>query len=121
MQMFKQFLLRLVFNAFGLWLSAQLISGISYENNYWVLLVAALVFSLVNVVLKPVLIVLSLPAIIMTLGLFTLLINGFLLYFVTVIYHPFVIETFTSALLAVMIIWIVNHGLDTIFGLGKNE
>lgn len=116
--MLRDFLLRLLFNGIGLWIAAGLVAGISYGNELTVLAVAALLFSIVNAVLRPVLIVLSLPAIVLTLGLFTLLINGLMLYLVTIIYPQFEIMNFTSALLAVIIVWIVNHALNTIVSEG---
>ncbi len=75
---------RWVLNAFGLWLAVQLLgTGL---NNVEVtvgisgFLLAGLIFSIANSVLKPLLIILSLPAILITLGLFTLVVNGFLVY-----------------------------------------
>lgn len=112
--MLRQFLIRLVANGLGLWIAAELITGIDYGNDWMVLAIAVLIFSLVNAFLRPILVLLTLPAIILTLGLFTLLINGFLLWLVTVLYEPFTIDTFGAAVIAVIIIWVANHAINTL-------
>lgn len=110
----KKFLLRLVANGVGLWLAGELISGVSYNDDPVVIIVAALLFSIVNAFIRPILIILSLPAIILTLGLFTLVINSFMLYLVTLLYPPFMVMTFGAAVLAVIIIWVVNFAVNTL-------
>ncbi len=112
--MIKQFIIRWAVNALGLWLAGELIEGVSYGDEIAVVIVAALVFSIINALIRPIAVLLSLPAIILTLGLFTLVINGFMLFLVTVIYDPFVIQSFGAALLAVIIIWIVNFAANTL-------
>lgn len=111
----KGFILRLAANGLGLWIAARLISGIDYQGSIWVLVVAAIIFSIVNMLVKPFLVILSLPALILTLGLFMLIINSFMLYLVTVIYPSFIVTSFTAALLAVIIIWLANVAVSTIF------
>ena len=108
----KLFLLRWMVNFFGLWTAATLLSGISYQQSGRVLIWAALIFSLVNMLIKPIVILLTLPAILLTLGLFTLVINAFMLYLVTVFYPAFHVNSFGQAVLAVIIIWLVNYLLN---------
>ena len=80
--MVRKFILRWLVNFLGLWAAAELMTGsINYQNRLSVLVVAALIFSLVNAVIRPVIIILSLPAIVLTLGLFTLVINAFMFIF----------------------------------------
>lgn len=112
--MIKHFLLRWAANALGLWLAGELIAGVSYSEDYMVLAIASLIFSLVNAVIRPIIVILSLPAIILTLGLFTLVINSFMLYLVMVLYPAFTVSTFGSAILAVIIIWLVNFAASTL-------
>lgn len=112
--MIKHFLLRWAGNTLGLWLAGELISGVSYNNDLLVLVIAALIFSVVNAFIRPILVILSLPAIILTLGLFTLVINSFMLYLVMVLYPAFSVATFGSAILAVIIIWLVNFAASTL-------
>jgi putative membrane protein len=112
--MIKQFLLRWMVNFFGLWTAATLLTGISYDEHIRVLIWAALIFSIVNALVRPLIILLTLPVIVVTLGLFTLIINTFMLYLVTFFYHRFQITSFKSALAAVIIIWVVNYLLTDI-------
>jgi putative membrane protein len=109
---FKQFLLRWLVNFFGLWTAATLLDGIHYQDHLAVLIWASLIFSLVNAFIRPLIVILSLPAIILSLGLFTFIINAFMLYLVTLFYDKFQIASFWSAILAVFIIWVVNFLLN---------
>lgn len=111
--MIKDFLLRWGANSVGLWIAARLIPGISYNEQLHVIIIAALVFSIVNALVRPVMVILSLPAIIITLGFFMLVINGLMLWLVTVVYPSFQIATFPRTVLAVMIVWLVNYTLST--------
>ena len=107
--MLKKFLLRWLINGLGLWAAAAVLPGVHYGNRAGVLIVAALIFSLVNALIRPLIVILALPAIVLTLGLFTFVVNGFMLYLTTLIYHPLHITSFWQALLAVVIVWIVNY------------
>src|SRR5438105_3876465 len=113
--MLKQFLLRWVVNFMGLWTAATLVPGITYQEHLRVLIWAALIFSIVNALIRPLIILLTLPVIIVTLGLFTLVVNAFMLYVVTFFYHKFHIANFRSAVLAVIIVWLVNYLMTDLF------
>lgn len=112
--MLRQLVIRLAANGLGLWLAGELVSGISYGDSLVVLAVATVIFSLVNAFIRPIAVLLALPAIILTLGLFTLIINSLMLYLVTVLYDPFTVASFGSAIIAVIIIWIVNYAVNAI-------
>ncbi|MGH9382394.1 MAG: phage holin family protein [Thermoanaerobaculia bacterium] len=73
-------LAHVIINGLGIWLIAWLVPGIHYQGGVWYLLLTGLVIGLLNVLVKPVVTVLSLPLILLTLGLFYLAINGILLY-----------------------------------------
>lgn len=112
--MVRRFALRWLINFLGLWAAAGLLSGIRYGGRVSVLIIAALVFSIVNALIRPLLIVLALPAIVITLGLFTFVVNGFMLYLTTLLYPPLHVSSFGQALLAVVIIWVVNYLLTDV-------
>jgi putative membrane protein len=112
MGMLRRFGLRWFVNFIGLWVASGLLSGIQYNDKIAVLVIAALVFSLVNALIRPVVLVLALPAIILTLGLFTLVVNGLMLYLVMLIYPRFHVSSLWSALGAVMVVWLVNYLLN---------
>lgn len=119
--MIRKFILRWLVNFLGLWAAAELMSGsIHYEDRLMVLVIAALIFSLVNAVIRPLVVVLALPAIMLTLGLFTFVINAFMLYLVTVVYPSFHLRTFWTAVLAAVIIWVVNYLLTDLLE-SRNE
>ena len=72
-------LLRLLINAAALWVATRLVSGISHTGDGVTLFGVALVFGVLNVAIKPVLFLLSLPFLIITLGLFTFVLNAVML------------------------------------------
>jgi putative membrane protein len=105
-----------VFNTVALLVATWLLSGLSYGSDWWALAGAGLVFTVVNVFLKPVLTILSIPFIIVTFGIFYLLINVFMLYLTHWIVSQFTIASFWWALLAAIIISVVNGILNSLFG-----
>ena len=81
---FLVFVIRWVLNSFGLWIAVR-IFGTGYseqqiDSGFYVFLVAGLIFSIINAVLKPAVIILALPAILVTLGFFTIIVNGLMVY-----------------------------------------
>ncbi len=73
-------LIRLLINAAALWAAVQLVPGVSYTGDGRLLLVVALIFGVLNTCLKPLLIILTLPFLLITLGFFTFVLNAFLLW-----------------------------------------
>ncbi|HVW23252.1 MAG TPA: phage holin family protein [Candidatus Saccharimonadales bacterium] len=105
-----RFLLRWVVCSLGLWIAASFLSSsISYDNKLRVIIVAGLVLAVINVVLKPILIVFSLPAILFTLGLFMIIVNGLTVFLASKLYHPLHITNFWAAVFAGMVIGLVNY------------
>jgi putative membrane protein len=74
------FILRLLVNAAALWVAVQIVPGITYTGSLASLLGVALVFGILNAVVRPLLVMLSLPLVIITLGLFTIILNALLLW-----------------------------------------
>jgi putative membrane protein len=95
-------------NIAAIFVAAALLDGIDYGNSWWALVVAALVFSIVNAFIRPVLLVLSLPLIVLTLGLAWFFVNLLMLYLTSWIVSDFTIASFWSAVGAAIIIWLVN-------------
>ncbi|MCX7707297.1 MAG: phage holin family protein [Anaerolineae bacterium] len=73
------FLIRLLINAAALWTASAIVPGIHHEGGWLALLFVALVFGVLNAVIRPVLTFLSCPLLILTLGLFTLVLNAAML------------------------------------------
>ena len=84
-----KFILRLIINAIGLYLAVLIVPGIDLRDNMVSILWLALIFGLVNALFRPLLKFLTCPLIILTLGLFTLVINTFLFWLTSVIGQSF--------------------------------
>jgi len=74
-----RFLIRLLINAAALWVAVKIVPGIGYQGHWSLLLAVALIFGVLNTVVRPVLKLLALPLLILTLGLFTFVINALML------------------------------------------
>src|SRR5580693_3555389 len=114
--MARQLSITWLFNTVALFVATWLLSGLSYGSDWWALLLAGLVFTLVNFFLKPVLAILSIPFIVVTLGIFYFLINVLMLYLTHWIVPQFTIATFWWAVLAAIIVSAVNGILHLFFG-----
>jgi putative membrane protein len=97
-----------VSNVAALFVATWLLSGIDYGDSWWTLLIAAAVFTVVNAWVKPLLAILSIPFIVVTLGLFYFLINVLMLYVTDWVVPNFEIDTFWWGVLAAIIVSIVN-------------
>jgi putative membrane protein len=95
-------------NLVALFVAAWIIPDVSYGDDFWVLFIAALVFTIVNWLVRPIVILLALPAVILTLGLALILINTFMLYLTDWIVPSFETGSFWWTLLAAIIVSIVN-------------
>lgn len=99
-------------NVVALFVAAWVLSGVDYGDQWWTLLIAAAVFTLVNFAVKPILAVLSIPFIIVTLGLAYLLLNVLMLCITDWLVKDFEIETFWWGVLGAMIVSFVNFILS---------
>jgi putative membrane protein len=106
-----RFLVRWLVSSLGLWIAAGLLrTGIRFDSNsFWVIVFAGLILALINAVLRPIAIIFSLPAILFTLGIFMLIINGAMVYLVSIFYPSLHINSFWTAILAGIIIGLVNY------------
>ena len=75
-----RFLLRLLVNAAALWVATRLVTGVSFDGGVLPFVGVALVFGVVNALIRPVAKLFTLPIIILTLGLFALVVNGLMLW-----------------------------------------
>ncbi len=109
------FLIRWLVCSLGLWIAASFLSSsISYDNRFRVIIIAGLVLAVINIVLKPILVVFSLPAILITLGLFMIIINGLTVFIASKLYHPLHVTNFWAAVFAGMVIGLVNYLVTSI-------
>lgn len=91
-------IIRWFINALALMLVAYLYSGVQVTGIVQAL-IAALVLGLVNAIIRPILVILTLPVTIMTLGLFIFIINAFMFWFVAEVVHGFNVSGFMAALI----------------------
>jgi putative membrane protein len=105
-------LARLVINAFALWCAARFIDGIQYAGSWQGLLGLALVFGFVNTLIRPVLSLLSFPIQLLTLGLFTLVLNALMLLLTAWLAGrfniAFTVSGFIPALLGALLISVIS-------------
>jgi len=94
--------------ALSLLLAAYLIPGISVASFYTALIVAALL-GVVNLIFKPILIILTLPINILTLGLFTFVINAFLFWFLSTFVQGFSVSGFLAAFMGALVVSAVSY------------
>lgn len=105
-----RFIIRWFVSSLGLWIAAGLLgSGITYQSRLTVIIIAGFILALINVFIKPLVVVLSLPAILVSLGLFMVVINGFMVFLVSKLYTPLHVTNFWAAILTGMIIGLVNY------------
>ena len=119
------FLIRAVVVGVGLWLASQIVPGISFASP-GSLVAAALLLGIVNAIVRPILIVLTFPITLVTLGLFLLVINGLMIELVAYFLSGFVVAGFWPAFFAAIVVsltsWVMSgwiggppHGrIDTI-------
>lgn len=118
---FTVFLLRWLLNSFGLWVAVR-VFGTGYDPTATidagasVFLLAGLIFSIVNSLLRPVVIVLSLPAILLTLGLFTFIVNGLMVY-ISLALAPGLAMTFWYSVITGIILSLINYIVSSVLEL----
>lgn len=109
-------LVRWALNAFALWLTVQLNIGVSIASaDLWSFLLAALIIGLVNAVVRPVMIVLTLPVTIVTFGLFLLVVNGLALAIAAAV-SPLQLSGFGAAIIGSIVLSVISAILSRLFG-----
>ena len=113
--MLRRFAITWACNVAALFVAAWLLHGVGYGDDAWTLVVAALVFSLVNRVVKPVVTVLGIPLIVLTLGVALFFVNLLMLELTAWIVPGFHIDGFWAAVGATFVVWAVNAVLAAAF------
>ena len=114
------FILAWVANIAALAVADWLFSGVSIDG-WWPLLIGAAVLAIANTILKPVLTLLTLPLVIITLGLFLFVINVTMLALAEWIAPDFSIDGFWTYVGATIVVWFVNYVLYGLFGLRESS
>lgn len=108
----RNFILRLFVNALALSAAAYLVSGIQLTGGFWDVILVALVFGLVNALLKPLVWILSLPFLVLTLGLFTFVVNGLMLLVTARLTEHLAVSGLWAAMLGSIVISLVSMLLN---------
>jgi putative membrane protein len=121
-----RFLVRWLVSALGLWIAEALLgsSRLSVGTSWGTVIGAGFFLALVNMFLKPLLVFLSIPALLLSLGLFMLVVNGLMILVASWLYSPLFVENLGVAIIAGIIVGLVNFLVtrvldDTIKPLGK--
>lgn len=95
-------------NVAALFVAAWIVPGVDYGDKAWALALAGLVLGVVNLVVRPLVILLALPAVILTFGLALLLVSALMLYLTDLIVPDFETGGFWSTVGAALVVWAVN-------------
>lgn len=105
----------LLVNSLAIFVVSYILPGVKVEN-FWIAVIVAVVLGVINVILKPILLILTLPINILTLGLFTFVINGCLILLTSRIVPGFMVTSFWWAVLFSILISIVSSFLHSLSG-----
>lgn len=108
----RALLLRLLVNAVALWAAARLVDGVSLVGEPIDIVIVAAIFGLVNALLKPLVTFFSFPLIVVTLGLFTLVVNAAMLAVTSSLSSVLDVDGFGPALLGALVVSIVSMLLN---------
>lgn len=110
----QNFLIRLIVNALALSAAAWLLDGIELSGGFFGVLLVALIFGLLNALLKPILLFFSLPFLIVTLGLFAFVVNALVLLLTARLTDAMTVSGFGAALLGSLIVSLVTLILGSV-------
>jgi putative membrane protein len=102
------FLLRFVGNIAAIWVASAIFDEFTYGDNWVVLVLAALVFTIVNWIVKPILAILSIPLIIITFGIAYFFVNVLMLVLTDALVDDFEVGGFWTVVGATIVVWLVN-------------
>ena len=114
-------LVRLLGNIAAIWVAAELLDGVSYADKVENLLLAGLVLTIANWLVKPILTILALPAIVLTLGLALFFVSLAMLLLTSALVDGFRVHGFWTAVGATIIVWAVNAAVQAIAPKGKKD
>jgi putative membrane protein len=108
-------ILAIVFNAVGLW-ATTFVPGIVFSGHLGTLLVGGAILGLFNLIVRPLALLISLPLLIVTLGLFYFVLNGILLWVVSLLIPGYAVGGLVPGILGALVLTLVNWILGALFG-----
>jgi len=120
-----RFIAHLLINAAALYAATQFVSGISFDGDWRLLFAVALIFGALNVVIRPILKILTFPFLILTLGLFIFVLNAFMLWLTGVVSDAlglgFHVDGFRAAFMGALVVTVVSFVLSLFVGKDKER
>lgn len=108
-------LLSVVFNAVALW-ATTFVPGITFTGSVLTLLLGGAILGLFNLIVRPLALLISIPLLIVTLGLFYFVLNGILLWVVSLIIPEYYVSGLIAGILGALVMTVVNWILGAVFG-----
>ena len=108
-------------NAVALGVAGWILSGVTFNGSFWTLIWAALVFGILNTILKPILKLLTLPIAVITLGIAWFFVSLLMLWLTDLIIGAFDIRGFWNYVWATIIVWAVNLVIDLVLREGSGQ
>lgn len=108
-------ILAIVFNAIGLW-ATTFVPGIAFNGSVITLLLGGAILGLFNLIVRPLAMLISLPLLILTLGLFYFILNGILLWLVSLLIPGYAVGGIVAGILGALVLTLVNWVLGALFG-----
>ena len=119
------FIWRLLINAAALWAATRIVDGISFTGNWRLLFAVALIFGVLNVLVRPLLKFLTFPLLILTLGLFTFVLNAFMLWLTGRVSDAldlgFHVAGFGPAFVGALVVTVVSFVLSLFVGRSRKD
>lgn len=107
-------------NAFALWLTTRLVPGITFHGSIVTLLVAGAIWGLFNLIVRPIAMLLALPLIILSLGLFYFVLNGILLCVASWFLPGYKVSGLIAGILGALVMTVVNWAVHALRGKKKD-
>lgn len=107
---FSRFLMRWAVSVLGLWIASELLGSesLSFGGKLSAILVSGLILAIVNTIIRPVIVFLTLPAVLLTLGIFMVFINGFMILVAAWLYEPLQVSGYGIAIITGIVVGLVN-------------
>jgi putative membrane protein len=106
----QRWLIRWILNIVGIVLTASIYGG--FRVTVLAAIVGSVILGLANATIRPIILILTIPFNLLTLGLFTLIINGFMLWLVSLVVKGFYVKSFGAAIIAALILMIISSAIS---------
>lgn len=105
-----RFIVRWFVSIFGLWVTSEILGNesISFEGRFSVIVISGFILALVNTFIRPLVVFLTLPAVLLSLGIFMVVINALMVLLAAFLYGPLEVSNFGVAIVAGLVIGLVN-------------